>query len=89
MSETILYISDQSRRKSIRPKAHWRTQVNRLDERGARAFLGLSPRAENAQVRDKRALIRTFVSADDDEELAHVRRARMKLRTIRNFALAN
>jgi len=70
------------------------TQMDKLDDRGARAFLGLSPQAQNAQVRDayqlrKRALIRTFVTAHDDEELAHARRARMKLRTIRNFALAN
>jgi hypothetical protein len=71
-----------------------RTQMDSLDDRGARAFLGLSPQAQNDQVRDayqlrKRVLIRTFVTAHDDEELAHVRRARMKLRTIRNFALAN
>jgi len=71
-----------------------KTQMDKLDDRGARAFLGLSPQAENDQVRDayqlrRRALIRTFVTAHDDEELAHVRRARMKLRTIRNFALAN
>ena len=71
-----------------------RTQMDTLDDRGARAFLGLSPQAQNDQVRDayqlrKRVLIRTFVTAHDDEELAHVRRARMKLRTIRNFALAN
>ena len=70
------------------------TQMDQLDDRGARAFLGLSAQAPNAQVRDayqlrRRALIRTFVAAHDDEELAHARRARMKLRTIRNFALAN
>jgi len=70
------------------------TQMDQLDDQGARAFLGLSPQAQNAQVRDayqlrRRALIRTFVAAHDDEELAHARRARMKLRTIRNFALAN
>jgi hypothetical protein len=70
------------------------TQMDKLDDRGPRALLGLSPPAQNAQVRDayqlrRRALIRKFVSAHDDEELAHVRRARMKLRTIRNFALAN
>jgi len=70
------------------------TQMDNLDDRGARAFLGLSPQAEDTQVRDayqlrRRALIRTFVTAHDDEQLAHVRRARMKLRTIRNFALAN
>jgi hypothetical protein len=70
------------------------TQMDNLDDRGARAFLGLSPQAQNAQVRDayqlrRRVLIRTFVTAHDDEELAHARRARMKLRTIRNFALAN
>jgi hypothetical protein len=70
------------------------TPMDSLDDRGARAFLGLSPQAQRDQVQAayqlrRRALIRTFVSADDDEELAHVRRARMKLRTIRNFALAN
>jgi len=70
------------------------TPMDNLDDRGARAFLGLSPQAQDDQVRDayqlrRRALIRSFVTAHDDEELAHVRRARMKLRTIRNFALAN
>ena len=70
------------------------TEMDNLDDQGARAFLGVSSQAQNAQVRDayqlrRRALIRTFVSAHDDDELAHVRRARMKLRTIRNFALAN
>jgi hypothetical protein len=70
------------------------TPMDKLDDRGARAFLGLPPQAQDDQVRDayqlrRRALIRSFVTAHDDEELAHVRRARMKLRTIRNFALAN
>jgi hypothetical protein len=71
-----------------------RTEMDKLDDRGARAFLGLSSQAQSTEVRDayelrRRALIRTFVNAHDDEELAHARRARMKLRTIRNFALAN
>jgi hypothetical protein len=69
------------------------TPMDKLDDRGARAFLGLSPQAPEDQVLDayqlrRRALIRSFVTAPDDEQLAQVRRARMKLRTIRNFALA-
>ncbi|MHC4548653.1 MAG: hypothetical protein ACYTEZ_07730 [Planctomycetota bacterium] len=71
-----------------------RTSTDHLDDRGARAFFGLAPHAGNAQVLDayllrKRALIRSFANSHDDDEMADIRRARMKLRTLRNFALAS
>ena len=63
-----------------------------LNAEKARAFLGLPKRATKAQVLAAysiraRALIRRFAAASDDYELATVRRARLKLRTVRNFAL--
>jgi hypothetical protein len=71
-----------------------RTEVKRLDPARARAFFGLSPLASRAAVMDTyrihaRALVRAFANADSDEALHAVRRARGKLRTIRNFALAS
>jgi len=42
---------------------------------------------ERAYEERKRALIRRFAGARDDAELQAARRARTKLKTIRNFAL--
>lgn len=63
--------------------------LNRIN---ARAFFGLTPDAPAAKVRRmydnyKRVLIRRFAAAHDDVELNQIRRARRKLRTIRNFAI--
>jgi hypothetical protein len=63
-----------------------------LDAIRARAFFGLKPNAsaeevERAYEERKRALIRRFAVARDDAELQAARRARNKLKTIRNFAL--
>jgi len=69
-----------------------RTSPDRLDARMARAFFGLPPDASEDEVRAaygvrSRALVRAFANAESDEDLAHIRRLRAKLRTIRNFAL--
>jgi len=68
------------------------TQTTGLDAIRARAFFGLAPNAaiedvERAYEERKRALIRRFAGARDDAELQAARRARTKLKTIRNFAL--
>ena len=64
-------------------------ELNRV---GARAFLGLPAnvaptRIERAYSAHQRALIRRFARARSDEEMRSIRRARNKLRTIRNLAL--
>jgi hypothetical protein len=70
-----------------------RTNVSSLDRRVACAFFKLPAGATRKDViaayaARKRALIRQFANAREDEELSAIRRARSKLRTIRNFALA-
>jgi hypothetical protein len=70
-----------------------RTQAGELDDRGARVFLGLSPAAGPDEIIAAyrvraRALVRCLANARDDAEMQAIRRARAKLRTIRNFALA-
>ena len=71
-----------------------RALVERLHAGAARGFFGLPPIASRAAVLDayrlhSRALVRAFANARSDDELVAVRRARGKLRTIRNFALAS
>ena len=68
------------------------TQTAELDAIRARAFFGLKPNASAEEVEcayeeRKRALIRRFAVARDDAELQAARRARNKLKTIRNFAI--
>ena len=51
-----------------------KTATDHLDERGARAFFGLPAHADENQVMEayqvrKRALIRSFVTSHDDDEL--------------------
>jgi len=67
--------------------------VNSLAPVRALAFFGLPPEASRETTLrvyevHKRALIRRLAIAETDPELTAVRRARRKLRTIRNFALA-
>ncbi len=69
------------------------TEAGELDDRGARAFLGVPPAAGRDLVLDAyrvraRALVRCLANARSDDEMLAIRRARAKLRTIRNFALA-
>lgn len=70
-----------------------RTEAGELDDRGARAFLGLAPAAGRGEVLQAyrlraRALVRCYASAATDDEMRAIQRARAKLRTIRNFALS-
>ncbi len=70
-----------------------RTSVAKLDAARARAFFRLREQpdadAVRAAYRDyARALVRRFANAEDRDEIRTLRRARQKLRTIRNFALA-
>jgi curved DNA-binding protein CbpA len=70
-----------------------RTQAGDLDDRDARRFLGVPPAADREEVMNAyrlraRALVRCLANAKSDEEMRAIRRARAKLRTIRNFALA-
>jgi len=63
-----------------------------LDDRGARSFLGVGPDAGHDEIMAAyrlraRALVRCLANANSDDELRAIRRARAKLRTIRNFAL--
>jgi hypothetical protein len=69
-----------------------RTEAGELDDRGARQFLGVPPTAGREEVLSAyrlraRALVRCFANARSDDEMRAIRRARAKLRTIRNFAL--
>lgn len=69
------------------------TDAGELDDRGARAFLGLMPVADRVEVLNayrirSRALVRCLANAASDDEMQAIRRARAKLRTIRNFALS-
>lgn len=69
------------------------TDAGDLDDRGARAFLGVPPAGGrdvvmNAYKLRSRALVRCFANAASDDEMQAIRRARAKLRTIRNFALS-
>ncbi|HEX5136311.1 MAG TPA: hypothetical protein VFY93_05015 [Planctomycetota bacterium] len=64
-----------------------------LDDRGARAFLGLAAAAGRDEVMQayrlrSRVLVRCYAAAMTDDEMRAIRRARAKLRTIRNFALS-
>ncbi|MGQ0613263.1 MAG: hypothetical protein ACT4PV_05960 [Planctomycetaceae bacterium] len=64
-----------------------------LDGGGARSFLGLEPNAARGAIleaydRGRRALLRRYSAAKTREEMLAARRARAKLRTVRNFALA-
>lgn len=85
--------ADQFRISSTRLLARLReTGLHDLNRRTAREFLGVPAKAKRKQVmrsyrEHQRALIRRFARARDDSELAVIRRARGKLRTIRNFAL--
>lgn len=70
------------------------TKAALLDREQARAFFELPADAPNEEVLEayrvrSRALVQRFALAHDDEEMANIRRARSKLRTIRNFALAS
>ncbi len=70
-----------------------RTDAGELDDRGARAFLGVPPTGGRDLVMGAyklraRALVRCFANAASDDEMQAIRRARAKLRTIRNFALS-
>ncbi len=68
-----------------------RTSVTRLDGPRARAFFGGLSDADAIRGRYReyaRALVRKFAHAKDRDEMRAVRKARQKLRTIRNFALA-
>jgi hypothetical protein len=70
-----------------------RTEAGDLDDRGARAFLGVAPAAGRGEVMQAyrlgaRALVRCYAAAATDDEMRAIRRARAKLRTIRNFALS-
>jgi hypothetical protein len=69
------------------------TDAGELDDKGARVFLGLAPAAGRGEVMQAyrlgaRALVRCYAAAVTDEEMRAIRRARAKLRTIRNFALS-
>jgi len=69
-----------------------RAHLEPVDRDRARAFLGVPADATDAAVWDAyrvcaRALVRRLACATDDTEMALIRRSRMKLRTIRNFAL--
>jgi len=69
------------------------TEAGDLDDRGARAFLGLAPAAGRDEVMKayrlrSRVLVRCYAAAVTDDEMRAIRRARAKLRTIRNFALS-
>jgi len=64
-----------------------------LDDKGARAFLGVPPNGGRDLVMGAyrlraRALVRCYANAATDDEMQAIRRARAKLRTIRNFALS-
>ncbi len=68
------------------------TRAGDLDDQGARAFLGVPPSGGRAAVMGAyklraRALVRCLANARSDDEMQAIRRARAKLRTIRNFAL--
>jgi len=70
-----------------------RTQVLELDRRSARRFLGLPAYATETQVVSAydslaRILVRRMTLCTDDSELSAVNRARRRLRTIRETALA-
>jgi hypothetical protein len=70
-----------------------RTEAGELDDQGARAFLGLAPAAGRGEVMQayrlrSRVLVRCYAAAATDDEMRAIRRARAKLRTIRNFALS-
>jgi hypothetical protein len=70
-----------------------RTDAGDLDDQGARAFLGLPAAAGRGEVLQAyrlraRVLVRCFAAAGTEEEMRAIRRARAKLRTIRNFALS-
>ena len=63
-----------------------------LDRRSARVFFDVPLNAKSKQVKNayrlhSRALVRSYVRASDDAELKRIRRARAKLRTIRNYAI--
>jgi len=69
------------------------TSVGHLDAPRACAFFRLKQGADADVVRGAyreyaRALVRRFANARDRDEIRELRRARQKLRTIRNFALA-
>jgi len=70
-----------------------RTSVDVLDKKVACAFFKLSDQANALEIQEAyglrmRALIRRFACATEDSEMRTIRRARSKLRTIRNFALS-
>jgi hypothetical protein len=69
------------------------THAGELDDRGARAFLGVPAAGGRDVVLQAyrvraRALVRCLANAASDDEMRAIRRARAKLRTIRNFALS-
>ena len=69
------------------------TRAGELDDRGARAFLGVPASGGRDVVMGAykvraRALVRCLANAKSDDEMQAIRRARAKLRTIRNFALS-
>ncbi len=70
-----------------------KTPILKLDRRSARAFFGLPVYASDAQVLGAyetaaRALVRRVTTCTNDEELATVKRARRRLRSIREIAMA-
>ena len=70
-----------------------RLPLANLNRVNALAFFGLTPDAKPRTAREiyqgyQRALVRAFAKAHDDAEMEEIRRARRKLRTIRNFAVA-